>query len=202
VARTASAASLVNVKPGVDVWQRRLKLKIMTVEEIMAYRGSVLAYVQKRAPSDAEDIVQRAFIKALANRTALADPGRLRPWLFQIARNELFDHFRAHRRQRTEPLDDQIQAPEAPVDNTCPCVLSELAGLGLDDSALLAETILEERSATEVAATTGEAPGTVMVRAHRARKKLQARLKKHCGVSSFAACLSCRCAERGSCAMV
>ena len=39
-------------------------------------------------PADAADAVQDTFVVAAAKLGGLRDPGRLRPWLFAVARNE------------------------------------------------------------------------------------------------------------------
>jgi RNA polymerase sigma-70 factor (ECF subfamily) len=38
-----------------------------------------------------------------------------------------------------------------------------------------------------------------MVRLHRARTALKARLKQHCGTTSVGSCVDCGCDERGCC---
>ncbi len=42
----------------------------------------------------AQDLSQDTFLKAFAKREALRDPKRFVPWLLQIARNAVIDHFR------------------------------------------------------------------------------------------------------------
>src|SRR5215470_10036131 len=54
-----------------------------------------------REPADAADAVQDTFVIAASKLSALRDPGRLRSWLYAVARNE------CHRRLR----DGGSQAP-------------------------------------------------------------------------------------------
>lgn len=43
---------------------------------------------------DTDDILQEMFIRMHANIGALKDSSRIKPWLYQIARNLIADHFR------------------------------------------------------------------------------------------------------------
>jgi RNA polymerase sigma factor (sigma-70 family) len=48
-----------------------------------------------REPADAADAVQDTFLVATAKVRDLRDPGKLRPWLYTVARNECFRRLRA-----------------------------------------------------------------------------------------------------------
>ncbi|WP_134683857.1 RNA polymerase sigma factor SigZ [Brevibacillus migulae] len=52
-----------------------------------------------------DDIVQIVFLKAYANLARLADPTKIKPWIFQIARNSIVDYYRT-RMSKTVLLDD------------------------------------------------------------------------------------------------
>jgi RNA polymerase sigma-70 factor (ECF subfamily) len=47
-----------------------------------------------------KDVMQETFIKAWANLYSLKDPTKFYSWLVNIARNELFDHFRVLKRDK------------------------------------------------------------------------------------------------------
>jgi RNA polymerase sigma-70 factor, ECF subfamily len=47
-----------------------------------------------RNPEDAMDLSQEVFLKAYQSLSRLDDPGRFGPWLFRIAHNEAYSHFR------------------------------------------------------------------------------------------------------------
>lgn len=49
---------------------------------------------------DAEDLAQNVFLKAYAEIGRLQEPDRFEPWLYRIARNEVYQKFR---RRRAEP---------------------------------------------------------------------------------------------------
>jgi DNA-directed RNA polymerase specialized sigma24 family protein len=54
------------------------------------YAPGLYAYCRSQLsrPADAADAVQDTFVVAAAKLGGLRDPGRLRPWLFAVARNE------------------------------------------------------------------------------------------------------------------
>jgi len=52
-------------------------------------------------PQDAEDILQDVFVKIHEHIHTLRDDERILPWLYQITRNTIIDHYRSRR-----PVDD------------------------------------------------------------------------------------------------
>jgi RNA polymerase sigma factor (sigma-70 family) len=61
------------------------------------YAAPLYAYCcsMLREPADAADAVQDTFLIAAAKLRALRDPGKLRPWLYAVARNECLRRLRA-----------------------------------------------------------------------------------------------------------
>lgn len=76
-------------------------------------RERLVRFVRRRVGDahDAEDLVQSVFVRLQENVDRLDHPGRVVPWLFQVTRNALADHYRTESR-RTEALD--ALAPERP----------------------------------------------------------------------------------------
>jgi RNA polymerase sigma-70 factor (ECF subfamily) len=72
------------------------------------YRQQLYLFILKRVndPNVAEDIVQDVFTKMLGQRNSLRDEEKLRPWLYQITRNAIVDHYRAH--QEPSPLAEDL----------------------------------------------------------------------------------------------
>ena len=66
-----------------------------------AYRTSLFHFVLKRVanPADAEDLVQEVLVRAYTNFATLQDATKVRPWLYQIARNAIIDFYRRHFRR-------------------------------------------------------------------------------------------------------
>ncbi|MFD1957575.1 RNA polymerase sigma factor SigZ [Paenibacillus thailandensis] len=86
----------------------------MTLDELWdQYHDHVRNFVreQTRFHPDAEDIVQNVFIKAHRHIDDVRDTGKIRAWLFQIARNGIVDHFR--KAKLTEELQDQLPAEDS-----------------------------------------------------------------------------------------
>jgi len=79
------------------------------------YAVALYAYCRSllREPEDAADVVQDTFLIATSKLGALRDPGKLRPWLYAVARNECLRRLRSG--EATAPLDEAVDTPtEAP----------------------------------------------------------------------------------------
>ncbi len=86
---------------------------------LYAYCGSLL-----REPADAADAVQDTFLIAAAKVRGLRDPGKLRPWLYAVARNECRRRLRAG--NAISALDE---APDVPAQSAAPGSEAERADL-------------------------------------------------------------------------
>ena len=62
-----------------------------------------------REPEDAADAVQDTFLIAMAKLGSLRDPGKLRSWLFAVARNECYRRLRSG--EATSGLDETLDLP-------------------------------------------------------------------------------------------
>ena len=60
------------------------------------YRSNLLGFLRSRTDNDhdAEDILHDVFEKVLVSLDQLREPDSLRPWLYQVTRNALADHYR------------------------------------------------------------------------------------------------------------
>jgi RNA polymerase sigma-70 factor (ECF subfamily) len=91
---------------------------IMEIYE--AYYTPIYQFIRLRVGdvTSAEDIASDVFVKFVTALKGRSAPRKsLRGWLFQVARNELNDHYGKNKRMPTETLDDWIPAP---VDETNP----------------------------------------------------------------------------------
>lgn len=150
-----------------------------------------------RNPTDAEDLVQDAFVKAMRAREQFHAGTNLKAWLFRILTNTFINKYRRGGLERSvldgpdaDPLADgwvsastmrQLRDPEMLA--LMPIVEGEIQ-VALD--ALPAEFRLavvlcdvEEFSYEEIAQIMGCPIGTVMSRLHRGRKLLQRALYNH-----------------------
>ena|SRR5688572_10489308 len=143
----------------------------------------------------AEDLVQESYLKALTAFASLRDPGRVRPWLFQILSRLVFDRRRGEKREMSrarEDLDrfslyDRIweEDPMPYSDRLHDDFLAQFrdeevrAALRALPEAYRIPLVLlhvEELSYRDLAEILGCPIGTVMSRLHRGRKILEREL--------------------------
>lgn len=128
------------------------------------------------------DLVQEAFIRALAAIDRLQDPAKFRPWVLQIARNLGIDHLR-RQKVRVESIDD-VSAPDIVASDAGPAELSELADMASQlevglarlserDATVLSMSVQFGFGPTEIADALGITPNHAKVVLHRARKRLR-----------------------------
>src|SRR5580693_1444940 len=168
-------------------------------EEALTYLDAMYGVACKltRNPTEAEDLVQDAFVKAMRARDQFNAGTNLKAWLFRILTNTFINKYRRGGLERSvldgpdaDPLADgwvsastmrQLRDPESLA--LMPIVQDEIRR-ALD--ALPAEFRLavvlcdvEEFSYEEIAQMMGCPIGTVMSRLHRGRKLLQRALYNH-----------------------
>jgi DNA-directed RNA polymerase specialized sigma24 family protein len=162
----------------------------------------LLAWVRKRCGTklDARDVLQKAVTRALERSEQLRDPSRAEAWVGRIVRTVLIDELRK-RREFTVAV-DAVDAPNVdPGDIDCWCVLAQTERLKPEYALLLRRVIVDGIPVTQVAGELGLTPNNAMVRLHRARAALRARMVEHCGTTSARSCSECGCEERGCCAV-
>lgn len=134
------------------------------------------------ARHDAEDVVQDAFIRALASLRSTDRPMTLRPWLYAIVRNRALDELRRpHRRHladRLEPIEiAELSAVGDPHDallrrEALDGVLTAINALPPRQRLALVLRELGDHSHDEVAATLGVSRGASKTLVHRAKTAL------------------------------
>jgi RNA polymerase sigma factor (sigma-70 family) len=156
-------------------------------------RRGFLAWARRHAPDvdTAEDILQDAFIRALANADALSPVEDLAAWIFSVMRNRLIDLWRgqdARRRAGATDLPEHVLeevAAEAGLDPQDQLLLNEMhAALEVAIEALPAPQreviraqVLGEVAFKDLAAATGVSIDTLMARKRYAIRKLAAALE-------------------------
>jgi RNA polymerase sigma-70 factor (ECF subfamily) len=141
-------------------------------------------------PDEAEDVVQKAFVKAFRSLSRIRRPTSLESWLRTIVYTTSIDHLRRRKRKRELPLDDRLRQPTVPFP-------------GPEQEALLQERIdlvqralqemppryrtyillreFEGLSYDQMVETLGEPITTVRVALFRARKLLRELLRQMAG---------------------
>jgi RNA polymerase sigma-70 factor, ECF subfamily len=155
--------------------------------------------------ADAEDVVQRAMMRAAERAALLEDPARLRAWFYRILRRTIADHHRSKPRgARHEPLDgneacDQGGLDAAAARSGCACAVRLLGELRPAYAEAVRRVDYDGQDPAAVAAALRVSTTNLYVRLHRARAALRERVERHCGVSSAAPCLDCMCSAHERC---
>lgn len=138
--------------------------------------GVLLARVPR---SDADDLLQEVFIRALRHLSELRQNDSFGAWLRTIARNLANDY---HRRATPEdPLPDNIAASESVMESASPendaqaaAVLNAIRSLPDAYREPLILRLVEGMTGPEIAARTGMTHGSVRVNLHRGMQQLRA----------------------------
>ncbi|HSX67118.1 RNA polymerase sigma factor [Nocardioides sp.] len=154
------------------------------------HHKAIHAYVARRAGSQtADDVLAEVFTAAFSQRAGFSsETGSALPWLYGIARNLTYRHFRsaanaqrafgtwaAQQPDATGTHDDEVIAG---VDSArrWQVVHTALGSVATDDREALLLYAWEELSYAEIAQVVGVPVGTVRSRIHRARAALRAAL--------------------------
>ncbi|GIU96916.1 MAG: DNA-directed RNA polymerase sigma-70 factor [Actinomycetota bacterium] len=136
--------------------------------------------------SAAEDLLADVFVEvARGVRRFVGGPGAFVGWVFAIARHDVADLRRGHRRRAVEPVPDPPEPELAPdhaddvahrVDlehREAPRLHAALARLNEEQREVVLMRFVAERSLEEVAAALGTTVGAVKARQHRALARLR-----------------------------
>ena len=145
--------------------------------------------------SDAEDLVQETYLKALRGFASFQPGTNFRAWIFQVLRNTFLSSCSRLERRMTVALDSEDEGPELAVDMETPETIlmnrsnAQLVQRAIGDlpvhyreALLLCE--VEEMSYQEIAEILSVPIGTVMSRLARARKAVRETVQTNLRVSS------------------
>ncbi len=81
----------------------------MTIANWPQINQTLLQFIQGRVAEEAvaKDLLQEVFLKTQLKLPQLKDQAKLLPWLYQIARNTINDHYRLHKKTRAVPLSNE-----------------------------------------------------------------------------------------------
>lgn len=101
---------------------------------------------------DAEDLLQKVFIKIHESKHLYRDKYKFEQWLFVIARTSVLDHFRSTSRYRArlDKLSDELNINEEPVSHSGLNPHSVLLNLEEDQKELLEMKFIDELSYQEI----------------------------------------------------
>ncbi|GGG71731.1 RNA polymerase sigma factor [Edaphobacter dinghuensis] len=144
-----------------------------------------VAHSVLRSRTEAEDVVQDAFVRVLEHRRSLPEIRDMRVWLVRIAWNLALDR---RRRIRPEQLDEvfigTLAANSVPADKALDeaqrmhAVLREMERLPKGERHVLLLSAIEELETAEMAEVLGRSESAVRALLFRARTRLRERLEK------------------------
>lgn len=130
-------------------------------------------------PTEAEDLVQEVFLKALQNADTFLDlgPSQKRAWLYRTLKNEMCDRFRRGKAENAwlESQREEETYLEAGIQEIENRLL--LGSLSKEDRMLFHLRYEEGYNASELSQMFGIPKGTIRARLSRMRKLLQEMLK-------------------------
>jgi len=180
------------------------------IDTLVANHRQFLAFLERRvgSRSDAEDLLQDAFVKGLTRGHQVNDPESAVAWFYRVLRNALTDWYR---RRGTEDRakaewggrEDTAEPPrdEEMFGEVCGCVLRLTDTLRPEYAQALRRVDVEQVPVKDYAEEAGISPGNAAVRLHRARAALRTRVVQSCGTCADHGCLDCSCdkAPTGHC---
>jgi RNA polymerase sigma factor (sigma-70 family) len=170
-------------------------------------RAAFTAFVVARvaSASDAEDILQTGFLRAIRHAGELRDETRLTAWFYRVLRHAIVDHYRAAAasRRRDDTLgttlaalgEDLSAAPPEWQAQVCRCLDHLVDTLKPTQADLLRRVELAGESVQSAAHALGLTANNASVTLHRARRDLRTKLEAFCGACARDACLDCDCAS-------
>jgi RNA polymerase sigma-70 factor (ECF subfamily) len=160
-----------------------------------------LARSRVATEADAEDVVQRAMMRAAERASQIEDPSRGRAWFYRVLHRALLDHHRRPRHERSMGSLDDVPAPdgEGHGANACCCAPRLLGQIRPAYAEVLRRIDWEGEDPSSVASALGVSTANLYVRLHRARAALKQRVQGHCGVTSIEPCLDCTCGGSRRC---
>jgi RNA polymerase sigma-70 factor (ECF subfamily) len=146
------------------------------------YHGTLLDFFCRMLGnrSTAEDLVQDVFFRILKYRKTYRDQSHFTTWMFHIARNTRFDHFKKHRGEvgfPEEGIDIPSRGPfpsqQFERDQQTDLLKAALMDLPEEKRELLVLARYQEMKYEDIAQLLGVEVGVVKVRVHRAVKELR-----------------------------
>ncbi|MEM9867313.1 MAG: sigma-70 family RNA polymerase sigma factor [Bacteroidota bacterium] len=153
----------------------------LTTEGVWRELGpNLYLFIQKRVgdAAVAKDIFQNTFLKVHEHLEKLQDTAKIKPWVFQIARNELINHYRGS--SSHVDLNEQIQPQLSPEDIDFCCFDRFLNELPKDYQKTVTLVYIEGKTNSEAANTLGISLANVKARIRRVKKILIHRFQECC----------------------
>lgn len=149
---------------------------------------------------DAADVLQEFYVRVLKSFADLKDDNKLRPWMDQVLRSAIADHYRRRSRDnrlkedyRTETLIDGPVSDEDVDLVVCACLYKLLPTIHEEYASLVWQVDLLGKPRDDVRASLGLTENAFRVKLHRARQTLRDRLEQSCDACPDHKFLNCGC---------
>ena len=153
------------------------------------YLAAVFRFIlyQVATQEDAEDLTETVFLKAFENLPGFRRERRLvsfRAWIYRIARNQVIDHYRKRRPDRSLESEGDLPAgdvsPEAAAQRAEDASAVQRAILSLEPPyrEVIVCRFIQGLSPAETASVLGIRENTIRVQQHRGLEKIRAILMK------------------------
>lgn len=145
------------------------------------YFESMFRFFRSKVPDAAEDLTQQVFLRCVKAKTQYQGRSSFRTYLFTIARNILYDHFRGCMRRGVAFVDGEVSVVDFGARSPSSWVqerdenrllLRALRRLSVDMQVALELHYWEELTVVEIAEIVDAPVGTVKRRIQRARERL------------------------------
>lgn len=145
---------------------------------------AVCRFFRNKVAAGVDDLIQRTFLACVESRDRFRKEASFRTYLFTLARNELYAHFKRTRRdsERLDPLEQSVHdlgpTPTAIVAQKKEqrILLEALRLIPVDHQITLELYYWEDLSAPQLATVLGVPEGTVRTRIRRAKQLVEAAL--------------------------
>ena len=170
------------------------------------YSKELLYFIEVKIKDryQAKDLLQDVFIKVHLQLHTLKDQEKLRPWLFQVARNTIKDHWR--KQKHHSDLNDEHQAEKGEpgvYDRLRSCLPGMFQKLQPEQQQLLQEIYFKDQKQVSKSRQHLMSYSGIKSRVQRARQKLLSYISECCTIIKDRAgrpgvlepCTKCACAQ-------
>lgn len=174
-----------------------------SLERLLDNHRAFLAYLTKRVGDAAlaEDILQDAFAKVVADPGKAPGDEGIVPWFYRLLRNASIDQFR--RRGTADralaAFARELETSETPTPELtgeiCACVTRLADTLKPEYADVLRAVEVQGTPVKQYAQDTGLTASNAAVRVFRAREALKKRLVQSCGTCAEHGCVNCTCRQ-------
>ena len=153
-------------------------VELQAIVEVYAGMVRRIATVYERDPGRIEDLTQDVWIAVWQALPLLRDQATLRGYIARITQNICVTHVRRALVRHTEPLDDSVADPAAPLDETAAhdkrlARLIDAVRSLPENLKTVASLYLEDIPIKEIALALGISESNASVRLHRAKSAMR-----------------------------